>query len=199
MRCKKIERWIPDSIDGEASAEKKEKIQEHIQKCSLCRAYRDSAEKIQKVAKDFQHLELPREYWKELPAKMKEEVSSVGREKKRWNIFTPSWKWAWMGAGLVLVVFLALYLVYFKTAPVQEYYVFSFEDSINMIYEQIGDDPELEDIFNTLILASITDSLESTDYESIPDYYDELTTYLGEYSEEELNFLETEIKNEINS
>jgi len=198
MKCKKIEKWISDNIDGELSERNKNKVEEHLQKCSLCRSYRVGLEKIHRTAKNLDSEKVSPDYWKDFPLKIKARLSSLTPEKRKPGPFAPWWKWAWIGAGLILVVFIGLFLFYFKAKPEQEVYVFSYEDSLQRISQEIGSNSELEDIFNLVILASIGESLEESRREIVPDFFD-LSSFLEDLTEEELIFLGSEIKKGVKS
>lgn len=78
----------------------------------------------------------------------------------------------------------------------EEFYVLSFEDAIGDIYGEINDDAELEELFNTMILASPDEALEELDGETIP-FIIENPLYGDGLSEEELKIIESKIKLEL--
>ncbi|MEE8377351.1 MAG: hypothetical protein V3R45_03170, partial [Candidatus Aminicenantaceae bacterium] len=107
-------------------------------------------------------------------------------------------KWAYGAAGFIIVLFLVLYFVVFQPATIQteEFYVLSFEDALGGLLGEINDDAELEKLFNTMILASLTEALEELDGETIP-FIIENPLYGDGLSEEELKILESKIKLEL--
>jgi len=198
MKCKKIKKWLSDNIDGELSERKRKKVEEHIQKCLLCRSYRSNLEKIHRVAKNLDYGKVTPDYWENFVSKIKGRISTLEQKERKSGTFALGWRWAWIGAGLSLVVLLGLFLFQFKAKTDQEIYVFSFEDSFEQIYQEIGDNSELEGIFNLMIVESIGESLEEPRSKIGPDIYD-LSSFLEEFTDEELIFLDSEIKKEIKS
>ncbi|GAH75314.1 unnamed protein product, partial [marine sediment metagenome] len=75
----------------------------------------------------------------------------------------------------------------------QEIYVFSFESSLAKIYQEIGSDQELEQLFNSVILASIGETFGDSGWGERPDFYENLILWEN-LTEEEMRYLESEIK-----
>lgn len=198
MKCIKIEKWLSDMIDGELPERKRKKVGDHLQKCSLCRAYLQKLERIQTEAKKFDYGKVAPHYWEDFPSRIKARISSLRPRQKESSPFAWGWRWAWVGAATILVIFIGLYMFYFQARVGQEVYVFSFEDSIAQVFYEIGPNSELADIFNTVILESLGESLGKTEGEIIPGV--EGLSFLEEgLTEEELMYLDSEIKKEIES
>jgi len=198
MKCKKIEKWLSDLVDGELSERKRKEVESHLQKCSLCRSYQEQLERTQTTAKELDYRSVPPDYWEEFPSRIKDKISSLRPRQRERSPFAWGWKWAWVGAGLILVIFIGLYIFYFQTRAGQEVYVFSFEDSVAQVFREIGENSELADIFNTIILESIGESLGETEGEIVPGFED-LFFPEDELREEELIFLDSVIKKDIKS
>jgi hypothetical protein len=198
MKCKEIEKWLSDMIDGELSEKKRKDVEGHLQKCSLCRAYQEQLERIQKTSKEVDYGRVAPDYWEEFPARIKARISS-SRPRQRERIpFAWGWRRAWVGAALILIIFIGLYLAYFQTRGGKDVYVFSFEDSMAQVFQEIGENSELADLFNSIILASIEELLGETEEEIIPGL--ENLSFPGEeLTEEELIYLDSEFKKEIKS
>lgn len=198
MKCKKIEKWISDLIDEELSERKRREVEDHLQKCSLCRAYQERLERIQTTVKEVDSSQVPPDYWEEFPSRIKERISASRPRQRERRRFAWGWKWAWVGAALILVVLMGMYLLHFQPRAEREVYVFSFEDSLVQVFQEIGENSELAALFNTVILASIEEMLGETDREIVPGleslYFPE-----EEFTEEELIQLDLEIKKEIKS
>jgi len=198
MKCKRIEKWLSDMIDGKLPERKRKKVEVHLQECSLCHAYSEQLERIQTTVKELDYGEVAPDYWEEFPSRIKARISSLRPRQRESSSFAWGWRWAWVGAGLVLVIFIGLYMLYFQARPGQEVYVFSFEDSIAQVFYEIGDNSELADVFNTVILGSIGESLGETEGEIVPGV-EGLSFLEEELTEEELMHLDSEIKKEIES
>ena len=200
MKCEKIRKWLSDKIDGELPEGKEKKVEEHLHKCSECRAYWNTIERIHQLAIGLPQEEASPEYWEELPAKVKHKLSSLKSSvlKRKTRFFIWKWNWAWITVGVILVIFTGFFLFTFRTQPVQEEYVFSFEETLEKVYQEIGENKEFENIFNLVILASIGEALGEPEEEIIPENND-LYSFLEEITKEELNVLDSEMKKEINS
>lgn len=198
MKCKKIEKWLSDLVDGELSDRKKKDVESHLQECRLCRSYLERLERIQTTAKKLDYGRVTPTYWEEFPSRIKDRISSLKPRQKERSPFAWSWRWAWVSAALILVIFIGLYTFYFQTRAGQEVYVFSFEDSLAQIFQEIGENSEMADIFNTIILESIRESLGETEGGIVPGFED-LTFPEDDLTEEELIYLDSEIKKEIKS
>ncbi|MFB0565316.1 MAG: anti-sigma factor [Candidatus Aminicenantaceae bacterium] len=198
MKCKKIEKWISDSIDNELSERKREQVENHLQKCSLCRNYKESMERIQSTVKNMDYGKVSPGYWGEFPQKIREKIMSLEVKDRKLRPFALGWKWAVVGAVLAIAVAIGLSIFYPRFKTVQEVYVFSFEDSLEQISQEISGNEELEDIFNLVIMASIREFLDEQEWENSTYSYD-VSSFLDGLTEEELSLLDLEIKKEIKS
>jgi hypothetical protein len=193
MRHKEIEKLLSNNIDGELPEKKKKILETHLRKCSSCSSYAENVERIHKEAKNLEKLEVPPAYWEEFTSRIKTEISSAQQEKLRGAPLFLRWKWAWAGAALLFVIVVGLFLYIIQNKTPQEVYVFSFESSLAKIYQEIGSDQELEELFNLVILASLGETLEDSGWGERPDFYENLILWEN-LTEEEMRFLETEIK-----
>jgi hypothetical protein len=193
MRHKKIEMLLSDSIDGELPEKKKKRLEQHLRKCSSCGSFAENIKRIHEGAKSLERQEVSPVYWEEFTSRIKKEVSSPQQDKASVSRTSFRWKWAWAGAAWLFVIVAGLFLYLTQNKMPQEEYVFSFENSVTKIYEEIGSDPELEDLFNSVILASIGETLEDSVWDERPDFYENLILWEN-MTEEEMKFLESEIK-----
>lgn len=198
MRCKKIEKLLSDSLDGKLPEKKKEILEEHIERCVSCRSY---AKVIKRIHKETESLEMPEvtpSYWEEFSSRLKTKVSLFHPEEKQGKLLFLRWKWVWTGAALIFILAVVSFLYFTQNKAPQEVYVFSFENSFAKIYQEIGNDPELEELFNSLVLASIGEALGDSEGFMPPEFY-ESTFFLEDLTEEEMEFLESEIKKDSKS
>ena len=198
MECKKIEKWVSDNIDRELSEKKKKTLETHLKRCSSCRSYAKVIERIHNETKSLEMPEVSPAYWEKFASRLKTKISSSLPEKRRSVPFILRWRWAWAGAGLIFVIVVGLSLYLIKNRAPQEVYIFSFESSLSQIYQEIGNDPELEDFFNSVILASIGEILEDSGWIISPDIYENPLLW-EDLTEEEMRFLESEIKKNAKS
>lgn len=195
MRCQKIEKWLSDRIDGELSKEKEELLEDHLERCPACRSYAASIEKLQDEALSIKDSETSAAFWEGFASKLKANLKSFQQEKKERKPLALGWKWVWSGAALLAVV-VGVYLIFFQSPQPQEMYVFSLENSLARIYQEIGNDSELEELFNSVIMASIDESLEDSEWRESPDFEENLLLW-EDLTEEELKFIESEIKKNV--
>lgn len=198
MECKKIEKWVSDNIDDELSEKKKKILKAHLKRCSSCRSYAKVIERIHNETKSLETPEVSPAYWEEFTSRLKTKISSSLPEKRRGKAPFLRWKWAWAGAGLIFVIVVGLSLYLIQNRAPQEVYIFSFESSLSQIYQEIGNDPELEDFFNSVILDSIGEILEDSEWIISPDIYENPLLW-EDLTEEEMRFLESEIKKNAKS
>ncbi len=195
MRHKKIEKLLSDNIDHELPEKKKKIIKTHLRKCSSCSSYAKNLQRIHEEAKSLEKLEASPVCWEEFTSRIKTEITSVQQKKlKRASLFL-RWKWAWAGAALLLVIAAGLFFYIIQKKETQEVYVFSFEGSLAKIYQEIGSDQELEELFNSVVSASIGETLDLSGCGERPDFYENLILWEN-LTEEEMRFLELEMKKE---
>lgn len=193
MRHKKVELWLSNSIDGELSEKKKKFLEKHLKKCPSCSSFAENIKRIQKEAKSLERPEVSPVYWDELTTRIRTEIYSAQQEKLQGKALFLRWKWAWAGAAMLSVIAAGLFLYHTQSKTPQEVYVFSFENYMANIYQEIGNDEELEDLFNSIVSASIGETLEDSEWAGRPDFYENLILW-EDLTEEEMRFLESEIK-----
>ncbi len=200
MRCRKSEKWISDGIDGNLAVRKRRKLEAHVEVCGSCRAYRFHLEKIQGEARNLSEPVLPPEYWQDSIARIQANLARTGpAEQKEFKLrprqapaFSPGLRWAWAGAASVLAVGLGLYFVLFQGRGFLETSPLAFRDQVNMLYEKIGDNVDLEAEFNSLIRASILEEAGEPDGEVKHLLYGN-SLFLDSLSDEEVQILDAEI------
>ncbi len=193
MKCRKIEKLLSDDIDGDLPEKKKKTLETHLRKCSSCSSYAKNIERFHEQAKNLERLEVSPVYWEEFTSRIKTEISYAQQEKMRGLPQFLRWPWTWAGAAFLFVIVIGLFLYLAQNKTPQEVYVFSFESSLAKIYQEIGSDQELEQLFNSAILASIGETLEDSGWGERPDFYENLILWEN-LTEEEMRYLESEIK-----
>ena len=193
MRCRKIEKLLSNNIDGELPEKKNKILETHLRKCSLCSSYAENIERLHKQAKNLERLEISPVYWEEFTSRIKTEISYAQQEKMRGSPLFLRRKWAGAGVALLFVIVVGLFLYLTQNKTPQELYVFSFESSLAKIYLEIGSDQELEQLFNSVILASIGETLGDSGWGERPDFHENLILWEN-LTEEEMRYLKSEIK-----
>jgi len=200
MSCKKKKRKISDLLDGRLSDKQKPILEKHISHCPLCREYYNQLMLLRSKVRESEKKEISKDSAQEFSKRLKRQLLNEQQQKKQKNRFPGFEKWAYTAAGFIVVLFLIVYFVVFQPTSIQTegYYVLSFEDAIGDLYGEINNDAELEEFFNTLILASLTEVLEELDGETIP-FIIENPLYEEDLSEEDLKILESKIWEDIKS
>lgn len=204
MRCKKTEKWISDGIDGNLSPKKQEALAAHLTKCSACRAYRLRLGKIDEGAKSLSAPALSPEFWRTSIDRLKANLEAAPSAKhKEFNLrprqapaFFPVMRWAWAGAASVLAVAVGLYFMIFAVKTPLEIYHFTFEETVNGLYETIGDNPDLENEFNSMLQASISEHADESAVEIKHLLYGN-SFFIESLSDEEINLLDSHLKSEL--
>lgn len=195
MSCNKNEKKISDLLDGRLSDKQKSILENHISRCPECREYKNQLIMVNSKVKEIEKQIIPKDYEREFSIRLKNRLLNEQQRKHRLPGFE---KWAYGGAGFIIVLFLVLYFVVFQPATIQteEFYVLSFEDALGGLLGEISDDVELEELFNTIILASLDEAIKELDEETIP-FILENPLYWNDFNEEDLKILESKIKLEL--
>jgi thiol-disulfide isomerase/thioredoxin len=196
-----MEKWISDRIDGKLSEKKRIVLDAHLTGCASCRAYEEHLEKIQDEARSLAAKAVAPEYWQASVVRLQAKLKAVadGGQKSRYHqspAFFPPARWAWIGAASLLVVALGLYVVFFRAGTPQEVYPYSYEETVNSIYREIGNNTDLEKEFNSALQASINEHAGEVAGEVNHLVYGN-SFFLESLSEEEIKLLDSEIKKEL--
>jgi len=194
MSCNKFQKWLSDVLDREITEKRQQLLQEHLVKCADCRAYKASIERIQLESKSLEKPKLSPEYWQMFNSRLKTKLLSIEPEECKSKPFLLRWKWTWTAAGSILIAAVGLYFLFFQPKATPETYAFSYEDALSQIYQEIGNNSELENSFNQLILVSIQEALQG----NLPQNFSDDPYFWESLTEEDLKFLESEIKKESN-
>lgn len=195
MSCNKMKRKISSLLDGRLSDKHQAVLNGHLSRCPSCREYKNQLMRLSSEVREREKNEMSKDYSLEFSLRLKSRLLNVHRQKKHKDRVPGFEKWAYMAAGFIAVLFLLVYFVVLQPATIQteEYFVLSYEDAMGDIYEKINNDPELEELFNTIILASLMEVLEDLDEETIP-FIIKNPLYEENISEEDLKILESKIK-----
>jgi predicted anti-sigma-YlaC factor YlaD len=197
MICQKYEKWISDALDGALSERKKRNLNSHLTDCSDCHAYQESLSRIQAEALRLDKAKVSPSYWENFSASLKKRLQALEPEREAPRALRLSWKWAWAGAPVFLALGISLvFLLNRGQAPEND--IFSYEACLSRLHLEIGDDAKLEDNFNHVILGSLRGGLDSAALEERY-LFSEDPFFWESLNEEELEFIEQEIKKEMKS
>lgn len=200
MKCKKIERRLSDSVDGEISRKKKAVIEKHLKKCTSCKTYSEYIQKLNDEMKGLEKQGVSEAYKQDFCNRLKAKLLFPRRREKRGPFPALKQKWVFAAAGLLLVAFVTIFFLFYQLTEIQDekLYVFSFEKAMEELSWEIRDNSELEALFNSMLLASIGELLKPLEWEDILGY-EENSIFWENLPEEEMRFIESEIKKEMKS
>ena len=198
MGCKKYEKWISDSLDGELSVKRSRQLDFHLAQCSACRAYEERLRLLQHEALRLESLDIPSHYWEEFSRQLAPRLRAGRPEGSGLRLGWGSWRWAWAGAAILIALALSLVLILRRGPGAAESYIFSFERCLDRIYGEIGDDSQLADLFNLAVVNSLGEEVEADSLVARPLFVED-PFFLDSLTEEEVEFLSREIEKEIKS
>lgn len=195
MKCQKIEKWLSDRLDGQLSERKKRILEDHLKGCASCRLYKGNITRIQEMSQSFKMLERSASYWEDFSSRLRRRLSALDSERKKAVFWPLRWRWTFVAAGAaaLLLVIISFLLFLPQKSSVDESFVFSFEEAMAQLYFEIGDDTELENLLNSIILEDISDLVQDSPL------LDDEVLFLESLTEEEAKYIEVEIKKEMKS
>ncbi len=194
MRCETIIKWLSDDLDGALSPQKKARLETHLQECRVCRGYRGDLTRLQAEAPSA--ADRSPEYWTAFERRLESRLAIVEpvREPARAPFFLNR-RWAWAAAGFLVMAAVGIYFAANRPAGTLETAWVPYEDSLDRILQEAEADPEVENIVNRELLASITDVAPDTEEDyAVPLAADPL--FWEGLSEEELEYIAVELEKE---
>lgn len=198
MGCEKYEKWISDSLDGELSAKRSRRLDSHLAQCPGCRAYQERLRLLQQEALRLESPDIQPSYWEEFSGKLASRLRAGRPERAGLRLGWRSWRSAWAGAAVLIALAFSLVLILRRGPQAAESYIFSFEKCLDRVCGEIGDDPQLADLFNLAVVNSLGEDVEADSLAAKPLFVED-PFFLESLSEEELDFLSQEIEKEIKS
>jgi hypothetical protein len=200
MKCEKIQHWLSDSVDGEIQKGKKADIDAHLDSCPSCRAFLDQITQIDEEARSFDVPGLSPMKSGEFASRLKSAISELEEKSEGGILHVFRKKWIFVPASVFLLSLFILTFVFYEKRDfkAEEVYVFSLGKVVEEIYQVMGNDLVLEEAFHSLLSASINKMLITADWDERLNSEDDLFLW-EEFSEEELEILEQEIKRDNNS
>jgi len=199
MKCQKIEQWISDGVDGVISKKKKAHIEAHIETCLACRVFRDQIERINEDARSLDVSEVTSAQSREFSSRLRSALIAIEEEKNKGVLHVFRNKWVFVPASVIMISLFILIFVFYEKEDFQDekFYVFSFGNAVEEIYQDMGSDLVLQQAFNSLVSDSINEMLITADWDETLNLEDDLLLW-EEFSEEELGNLESQIKKDRN-
>jgi len=202
MNCTTAEKWISDWLDGALKPDRKKILHAHLESCLGCRDYAEQIRflgaEADRLYSDASRVLDAETFTAELRTKLfrlkKENHEKHSKHGKSGLSLPVRWRWAAAAASLFLMIGLQFLLQ--TNGPLEfraDLYTFSYENALSDISWELQGDEHLAEAFNSLILNSIEEELDSFEM------YMENSLYPGDLSEEELKILEAELKKEVTS
>jgi hypothetical protein len=196
MKCEKARKWISDSRDGALAAGRAACLERHLRACPECRSYRHDVVRIEETVAAASVPEPGPDYWRDFERRLEAGLGEVAAAPSRGKaVAHVRWKWAWAGASFIVLAFVGTYLAVLRPSRVQDPVALSNEEILTQVFGEIGADQELEASFNREILASIRETVAVRPEEAFLRFDDNPFVWEG-MSEEELRFIEAELKQE---
>lgn len=196
MSCNRMKRWISDLLDGRLGETKKTVLEKHLSQCPSCRMYRGHLEKIRSSVREIEKTPISPQNRSEFSNRLKKQLLSIGEEKRPAAFSNRRWIYAPAAASLAVCLILVLVVFQPRSPSSDELYAFSIGGTLSELYGDISASLEVEEIFNSLVLASIDEALEDLDWSGETFI---LENPLDNYfvTEQDLRWLESKIKEDL--
>ena len=196
MRCQRIERSISELLDGRLSERRKIALDKHLSGCLSCRLYKGRLEMLHSESRNLEKPKISPQYREDFSFRLKKQLQSAGRTRRETE--SVAWRWTYGAAGAALAIGLILGFVIFQPRfpQAEEFSAFSPGGSLTEIYHEISTNAELEDLFNSLVLASIVEELDNLGW-SEETFILENPIDQSRATERDLSQLESKIKQDI--
>jgi hypothetical protein len=200
MRCEKAKHWISEALDGRLPEKDRMSLDAHLRACAGCRAYEAGLEKIQREAvrtmdkapgPDYFAASLAR-----LRSKLAAEAAAAPRNEHRAPAWAASGRWAWAGAGSLLIAVLAVFFAVSRPRPPQEFYPVAFDEPLASFEHQIADNPEVAADFEKAVRTSLRETAPAKHSDVEPLLADHTMLVEGLTDDEVLAF-DTAVRSEI--
>ncbi|MCX6568749.1 MAG: zf-HC2 domain-containing protein [Candidatus Aminicenantes bacterium] len=194
MRCETIKKWLSDDLDGALSPKRKARLEAHLQECRVCRGYRADLTRLQAEAPSA--ADRSQEYWADFERRLESRLAfdEPDREAGRTPLL-PGRKLAWAAAGFLILAAAGIYFTVIRRGGTLETAWIPYEDSLARVLQEAEADPEVENLVNRELLASITDVSPDTEEDyAVPLAADPL--FWEGLSEEELEYIAVELERE---
>jgi len=202
MSCRKWERWISDAQDGELSLRRQRHLKLHFGTCPACRIYAARLRVLHAQSEGLEDEPVSAQQARDMLARLKERLRAEAEAERAparpYPVFRDRRAWIAAGALAAAAVLVLLVLPPQKAGLRDEGIAFSIDETLAQVFAEIGDDPELERAFNSLLASSLRGIMESSPGGIGPGHYDS-PLFWQDLTEEELRFLENEIKKEMKS
>jgi anti-sigma factor RsiW len=198
MRCEKSKRLISDELDCRLSAGRRGRLEAHLEVCPDCRAYRAGLAKIQARAGRPAAEGPGPEYFAaslgRLRAALAAEAATAGGYRK--PHFAPQGRWAWAGAGSLLLAAVAVFFAVSRTRTPQELFSLAFDEPLASFEHRIADNPDVASDFANAVQTSLKQSAVSKHADVLPLLNDH-ALQVESLTDDEVLDLDTALRSEL--
>ncbi|OGD20017.1 MAG: hypothetical protein A2Y70_08300 [Candidatus Aminicenantes bacterium RBG_13_64_14] len=194
MRCETIKKWLSDDLDGALSPKRKARLDAHNRECRTCRGYRADLTCLQAGAPPVE--DRSPECWAAFERRIESKLAFAEpvREASRARLF-PGRRWAWAAAGFLVMVAVGIYFAVNRPGGTLGTAWVPYEDSLARLLQEAEVDPEVENLVNRELLASIAAVAPDPEEDyAFPFAADPL--FWEGLSEEELEYIAVELERE---
>jgi len=194
MRCEPIEKWLSDDLDGALSPQRKSRLEAHLRECRDCRGYRADLTRLQ--AGIPPSADRSPEYWASFERRLESKLAIVDRARKPARAtFFAGRRWAWAAAGFLVMAAVGVYFAVSRPGGTLETAWAPYEDPLARLLLEAEADPEVENLVNRELQASIADATPGVedDY-AVPIAADPL--FWESLSDAELEYIAVELERE---
>ncbi len=195
MKCPKYEKWLSDALDGALSERKTRRLESHLAACPSCRSRRDKLLRLQHESLRLAGAPVSPDYWEDFSVRLERRLQSQTREFQRRRFRYRVWQWSGAAAAVIILSVLGFRLVT-RRQPTMHHEIFNYEECLNRLGQQIGDDSDLAANFNLVLWDSIRESLGESVLEERPRFSEDPFSWEG-LSDEEWEVVAREVQEKI--
>lgn len=100
--CEVYQQWISEALNGRLPQAQRRALEEHLQACGACRAFRRDMERLLRLFRSMASVEPPADLPQRILMRVRQEAPSWGRP----FLPSPLWRSRWLAAGAVAVALL---------------------------------------------------------------------------------------------
>ena len=97
--CEVYQQWISEALNGRLPQAQRRALEEHLQACGACRAFRRDMERLLRLFRSMASVEPPADLPQRILMRVRQEAPSWGRP----FLPSPLWRSRWLAAGAVAV------------------------------------------------------------------------------------------------
>ncbi len=159
MKCDRYEKWMSDDLDGGLSRGRKDRLERHILTCRRCRTALAEMAGLQKAAGNLLEPGRGPEFWEDFERRLDSRISNDDLSGRQDRAHIPlEGRWVLSGAVALLTMAVGLYVLLSPTRGIPQSTGLSAEDSLSTIFNEIGDDSDLEASFHEVIISALEES-----------------------------------------